>query len=217
MSIPSPSRSAMSRSKIGFPILVAGEIVVGDEEAVDALGDVAADDLLDVVGAAPPRFASLHVDDRAEAALEGAAAAGIEAREVRRSCAECAAPAGSAPACPRGSAGRSCNCKAASARPATRRAAHRRAGLRPRRRRARCRAPALRAARAASRAASPACRRHGSRRCRPARRAVRSRRATSIARGYWFDCTPTSPTMPASAPATRRAMRSGRMRVLVSS
>ena len=72
----------MSRSKTEFPILVAREIIVGDEEAVDALRDVAADDLLDVVRAAPPRFASLHIDDRAEAALEGAAASSIEAGEV---------------------------------------------------------------------------------------------------------------------------------------
>jgi hypothetical protein len=42
-----------------LPVFVTGEIVVGDEEAVDALRDIAADDLLDVVGRAPPRLAAL--------------------------------------------------------------------------------------------------------------------------------------------------------------
>jgi hypothetical protein len=65
-----------------FPILVAREIVVGDEEAVDALRGVAADDLLDIVRRAPPRFAALDIDDGAEAALERAAAAGVEARQM---------------------------------------------------------------------------------------------------------------------------------------
>ena len=45
----------------------------------------------------------------------------------------------------------------------------------------------------------------------------RSGRAMSSARGNWFDCTPTSITMPAPACSIMRAMRSGRMRVLVSS
>ena len=35
-----------------FPVLVAGEVVVGDEELVHALREVGADDALDVVGAA---------------------------------------------------------------------------------------------------------------------------------------------------------------------
>ncbi len=62
-----------------FPLPVAGEIVVGDEEAGDALGPVVAHDLLDVVGRPVARLATLHVDDGAERALERAAAAGIEA------------------------------------------------------------------------------------------------------------------------------------------
>ena len=37
------------------------------------------------------------------------------------------------------------------------------------------------------------------------------------ARGIWFDCTPTSITMPAPAASIMVAMRRGRMRVLVSS
>ena len=61
-----------------LPILVAGEIVVGDEEAVDALGEIGAHDRFDVVGAAVARFAALHVDDGAERALERAAAPGVE-------------------------------------------------------------------------------------------------------------------------------------------
>ena len=65
-----------------LPVLVAGEIVVGDEEAMHALAQLTPDDLLDVVGRAPPRLAPLHIDDGAERALVGTAAAGIEAREV---------------------------------------------------------------------------------------------------------------------------------------
>src|SRR5262249_32661138 len=63
-----------------LPILVARKIIVGDEEAADALLDVAANDGLDVVGSAPPRLATLHVDDGAERALIGTAAPGIKAR-----------------------------------------------------------------------------------------------------------------------------------------
>ena len=62
-----------------LPIPVAREIVVGDEEAGDALRPVRAHDLLDVVGRAAARLAALHVDDRAERTLERAAAPGIEA------------------------------------------------------------------------------------------------------------------------------------------
>ena len=61
-----------------LPVLVAGEIVVGDEEMVDALGEIGADDRLDVVGRAIARLAALHVDDRAERTLERAAAPGVE-------------------------------------------------------------------------------------------------------------------------------------------
>ena len=57
-----------------FPILVAGEIVVGDEEAVEPLCDIGADDLLDVLGRTPSRLAALHIDDGAERALIRAAA-----------------------------------------------------------------------------------------------------------------------------------------------
>ena len=63
-----------------LPVLVAGEIVVGDEEARDPLRSVGAHDAFDVVRRAVARLAALHVDDGAEAALERAAAAGVEAR-----------------------------------------------------------------------------------------------------------------------------------------
>src|SRR4029077_126913 len=62
-----------------LPVAVAGEIVVGDEKAGDVLRGVGAHDRLDVVGGAIARLAPLDVDDGAEAALERAAAAGVEA------------------------------------------------------------------------------------------------------------------------------------------
>src|SRR5215469_10919221 len=62
-----------------LPVLVAGEIVVGDEEAVDPLGDIRPDDRLDIFGRAPARLPPLDIDDGAEGALVGAAAPGIEA------------------------------------------------------------------------------------------------------------------------------------------
>jgi hypothetical protein len=49
-----------------LPVLVAGEIIVGDEEAPDARGPVTFDQMLDIVRRAPPRLAALHVDDGAE-------------------------------------------------------------------------------------------------------------------------------------------------------
>jgi len=64
----------------GLPFLVAGEIVVGDEKTPQALGEVGAHNIFYVVGGAGPRHAALHVDDRAERALVGAAAPGVEAR-----------------------------------------------------------------------------------------------------------------------------------------
>ncbi len=64
-----------------LPVLVAGEIVVGDEEVPDAVRPVLADRALDVVRRAAARFPALHVDDGAERALIGTAAAGIEARQ----------------------------------------------------------------------------------------------------------------------------------------
>ena len=65
-----------------LPVAVAGEIVVGDEIVVDALGVIGAHDRFDVIGAPIARLAALDIDDGAEAALERAAAAGVEARVV---------------------------------------------------------------------------------------------------------------------------------------
>ena len=84
---PSSSRSLISRSKKLLPVPVAGEIVVGDEEGLDPLREILADDRLEVVGGAEAALAPLDVDDRAEAALERAAAAEIEARPLPASCA----------------------------------------------------------------------------------------------------------------------------------
>ena len=66
-----------------LPVLVAGEIVIGDEEGMDALGMVIHDDPLEIIGRPEPALAALHVDDGAEGALERAAAAEIEARKYR--------------------------------------------------------------------------------------------------------------------------------------
>ena len=62
-----------------FPIFVAREIVIGDEKIVETLGEVFADDLLDVVRRTAARFVSLHIDDGAEGTLEWATATGVEA------------------------------------------------------------------------------------------------------------------------------------------
>src|SRR5262249_7315230 len=63
-----------------LPFAVAREIVVRDEELVDALSPVEAYELLHVIGRTIARLAALHVDDRTERALVRAAAAGIETR-----------------------------------------------------------------------------------------------------------------------------------------
>src|SRR6516225_1748157 len=65
-----------------LPVLVAREVIVGDEEPINALGPVETYQPFDVVRAAIARFAALDIDDRAERALVRAAAAGIEARIV---------------------------------------------------------------------------------------------------------------------------------------
>ena len=61
-----------------LPVLVARQIVVGDEEVLDALGGIGADQGFDVVGRPVARLAALDIDDRAEGALERAAAPGVE-------------------------------------------------------------------------------------------------------------------------------------------
>ena len=74
-------RISIRRSKSGSQSRVAGEIVVGDEEAVDALRLVLAQDAFEIVGVAEAALAPLDIDDGAEGALIGAAAPEIEARQ----------------------------------------------------------------------------------------------------------------------------------------
>jgi len=65
-----------------FPLAVAGEIVVGDEETLDPFRVVFPHDVFEIVGRADAAFAALHVDDGAERALIGTAAPEIDARQV---------------------------------------------------------------------------------------------------------------------------------------
>ena len=65
-----------------LPILVAREIVVGDEEPLDAFGVVFPHDLFQIVDRADAALAALHVDDGAERALIRTAAPEIDARQV---------------------------------------------------------------------------------------------------------------------------------------
>ena len=62
-----------------LPLSVAREIIVGDEESVDALRPIEAHQALHIVGRAETRLAPLNVDDGTERALIGAAAPGIKA------------------------------------------------------------------------------------------------------------------------------------------
>ena len=202
-----------------LPVLVAGEIVVGDEEPVEAMRQVLAQQLLDVVRRAAARLAALHVDDGAERALVRAAAAGVEAGVVTGGALEVVRPAKTASAPIRAPAARPCNCRSAAACAARRPAAPCRSGPLPLRRRTTC-SPCR--ARLSGRPACPAAwrgsRRRGNRRsppgCRPRAAGARCRRA----RGNWFDCTPTRPTMPKPSCSRNLAMMSlMRTRVLVSS
>src|SRR6266404_9382801 len=59
--------------KDGLPVLIAGEVVISDKEAMNAFRPVLPYDALDIVRRAPSRFSSLHVDDGAERALVWAA------------------------------------------------------------------------------------------------------------------------------------------------
>ena len=68
--------------KNSFPIAIAGEIVVGDKETADALAHICTNNRLHIIGGAVTRFAALHIDDRAEAALERTAAACVKAGVV---------------------------------------------------------------------------------------------------------------------------------------
>src|SRR5689334_17887961 len=63
-----------------LPQPIAGHVVVGDEERIDALPMVLAHDLLEIVCCAESTLAALHVDDGAERTLERTAAPEVEAR-----------------------------------------------------------------------------------------------------------------------------------------
>src|SRR5215831_6086675 len=67
-----------------FPMPVAREIVVGDEEALDTLNIVLADNPLQVVRRSESALAPLHVNDGAERALVRTASAQIGARQRSR-------------------------------------------------------------------------------------------------------------------------------------
>ena len=62
-----------------LPVLVASEVVIGDNKVADALSPVQPNQDLNIVRRPPTGFAPLHIDDRAERALERAPAAGVEA------------------------------------------------------------------------------------------------------------------------------------------
>src|SRR2546421_12078632 len=64
-----------------LPIAVARKIVVGDEEPRDAAPVMLVDAAFEIVRAAVAALPALHVDDRAERALIGAAAPEIDAGE----------------------------------------------------------------------------------------------------------------------------------------
>jgi hypothetical protein len=70
-----------------LPLLVAGKIIVGDEELVNAVRPVKPHEMLHVIRRAVARLAALHVDDCAERALVRAASARVETRaEAERPC-----------------------------------------------------------------------------------------------------------------------------------
>ena len=77
--MPSRSRISISRSKICSQSLLRAKLSSVMKKRRSPCFAFVAHDPLDVVGGAAPRLAALHVDDGAEGALEGAAAAGVEA------------------------------------------------------------------------------------------------------------------------------------------
>src|SRR5688500_12881760 len=63
-----------------LPVFVTRKVVVRNEERVQSLVYVDANDAFDIFGRASPRLATLHIYDRAERACERTASAGVEAR-----------------------------------------------------------------------------------------------------------------------------------------
>ena len=73
-------RNSISRSKIGSQLRLRAKLSSVTKKRVTPCAGIGAHDRLDVVGRAITRLATLDVDDGAEAALERAAAPGVEAR-----------------------------------------------------------------------------------------------------------------------------------------
>ena len=180
--MPSSSRSLMMRSKIASQSLLRAKLSSVMKKRLTPLRPVHAQDLLDVVGRAVARLASLHVDDGAERALEGAAAAGVEARHVADGALdEVVRQEGRRGDVADARQVASCNCRAASASPRAASLQHLvepLLGFAGEDARCRARAPALMSARR-SPAAWRGSRRRGSRRsppgCRPRAAAGRCR------------------------------------------
>ena len=63
-------------------MLVAGKIVVGEKESLDAEFGVRAHDRFQIVGRAEAALAALNIDDGAEGALKRTSASEIEARSA---------------------------------------------------------------------------------------------------------------------------------------
>ena len=61
-----------------LPVPVAGKIIVGDEELVDPLRPIEAQQVFNVIGRTMARRAALHVDDRAKRALVRAPTSGVK-------------------------------------------------------------------------------------------------------------------------------------------
>src|SRR4029078_3096079 len=71
-----------------LPVAIRGKIVVGDEEALDALGDILAHEPFEIVSRSKSALATLHVDDSSKGALIGAAPTQIDARQRSRRAAQ---------------------------------------------------------------------------------------------------------------------------------
>ena len=61
-----------------LPVMVTGEIIISDEKVPHALGVSRTDDLLYIACCSESGLPALHVDDGAEAAIEGASTACVK-------------------------------------------------------------------------------------------------------------------------------------------
>ena len=190
----SPLRSSIRRSNSASQSRLRAKLSSVMKKRLMPCGVVLAHDAFEIVGRAEAALAALHVDDGAERALVGAAAAEIDARQR----------AGGAPhvlarqdrrrlALQRRQVVHVVVERLERAVPGVAQHLVEAAAPRPRRRRTRCRAPAPRACPAAvsgSMAMQPETWKPPMQTGRPA---ARNGRARSTARGNWFDCTPTRP------------------------